>query len=158
MVKTELLGHPVNRYLVHLSQIEFCQKTLYTEFLRVHCGSLQVKPNFKFPVSLAPLAIESQSFSRILLLLSQTSGQSPDCFACLWIKRSIWSTCIEQFTWAVSVAPPRLELMDPALAALNQWGTASSWSCAGLHCLGTAAIPDHSFPAPFDCLPLLVTG
>lgn len=59
------LGHPETRYLVKLSQIKFYQKTLYAEFLRVRWGGLQVKPDFKLRIPLAPLSVASQWFSCI---------------------------------------------------------------------------------------------
>lgn len=113
----------------------------FWEYAEVAC---RVKPNFKLPISLTPLFIESQSLSCIyfsylfLLLLSQTSGQSPDCLVCPWMKRSIWTTCI----WALHLC-----------------------SVSGIHCVwswwiwcsllwingATASSVEHCwFPLPWD--------
>lgn len=113
----------------------------FWEYAEVAC---RVKPNFKLPISLTPLFIESQSLSCIyfsylfLLLLSQTSGQSPDCLVCPWMKRSIWTTCI----WALH------------LCSVSGIHCVWSWwiRCSLLWINGaTASSVEHCwFPLPWD--------
>lgn len=104
---------------------------------------LQVKPNFKLPNSLAPPSIESQSLYLSLLLLSQTSGQSPGCLVCVWLNRSTWTM------WAVhlcSASVPHHVWSCWTRRSLLWINGAQpvQWSCAGLCCLGTCCCNPRS--------------
>lgn len=126
-----------------------------------------MKPNFKLPISLPPLFIESQSLSLYLFLVFISASAIPDLRAVTRLfslpldeKQHLDHVHLRTSPVQCQWHPLCLELMDPVLAALNRWGH-SEFSGALLvsTALGPgAAIPDHSFPAPFDRLPLVVAG
>lgn len=127
-------------------------------------GSLPVDPSFKLPIYLLNFSFYSISVIFLylfLLLLSQTSGQSPDSLVCPWMKRSICIICIWTLhlcsvtelhcVWNWWIRCSLVGINETAASSVELCWFTPPWRPGD-------AIPDRSFRVPFDRLPLVVVG